>query len=59
MKTLSQLVSKTVFLVSAALTLSAFQAMAQQEGVYTIPHYKFEDGKELDNVKIALSLIHI
>ena len=53
MKTLSQLVTKTVFLVSAALTLSAFQAMAQQEGVYTIPHYKFEDGKELDNVKIA------
>ena len=26
---------------------------AQQEGVYTIPHYKFETGQEMDNVKIA------
>ena len=28
-------------------------ANAQQEGVYTIPHYKFETGQEMDNVKIG------
>ena len=28
-------------------------AQAQQEGVYTIPSYKFEAGKTLDNVKIG------
>jgi len=53
MKLFSALAAKLIFLVSLTLTLSTFQAMAQQEGVYTIPQYKFEDGKTLDNVKIA------
>ena len=42
-------------LIYGCITASLFslKAYAQQEGIYTIPHYKFEDGKELDNVKIA------
>ncbi len=39
--------------LSLSLCLISFMAIAQQEGSYTIPRYKFEDGKELDNVKIA------
>ena len=31
----------------------AATAWAQQEGVYTIPSYKFEAGPQLDNVKIG------
>ena len=31
----------------------ATPARAQQEGVYTIPSYKFEAGPQLDNVKIG------
>jgi homoserine O-acetyltransferase/O-succinyltransferase len=31
----------------------ATMARAQQEGVYTIPSYKFEAGPQLDNVKIG------
>jgi homoserine O-acetyltransferase/O-succinyltransferase len=39
----------------AIVTLLALTSVsdAQQEGVYTIPHYKFETGQEMDNVKIA------
>ena len=35
-----------------AVTTSSW-AQAPQEGSYTIPHYKFETGQEMDNVKIA------
>ena len=40
---------------AAVLALLAVTSMAnaQQEGVYTIPHYKFETGQEMDNVKIG------
>ncbi len=31
----------------------ATTAWAQQEGVYTIPSYKFEAGPQLENVKIG------
>jgi homoserine O-acetyltransferase/O-succinyltransferase len=42
-------------LAAAVLALLAVTSMAnaQQEGVYTIPHYKFETGQEMDNVKIG------
>ena len=53
MKIYSKFVSKLAFFVLLTLMFSTFQAQAQQEGIYTIPHYKFEDGKTLDNVKIA------
>ena len=36
-----------------ALLAIASMASAQQEGIYTIPHYKFEAGQEMDNVKIG------
>jgi homoserine O-acetyltransferase len=45
--------SGIVSAIGLASLLLTFPASAQQEGSYTIPHYKFEDGKELDNVKIA------
>jgi homoserine acetyltransferase len=40
---------------AAVLALLAVTSMAnaQHEGVYTIPHYKFETGQEMDNVKIG------
>ena len=38
---------------AAVLSLFVSIANAQQEGVYTIPHYKFESGREMDNVKIG------
>jgi homoserine O-acetyltransferase/O-succinyltransferase len=38
---------------AAVLSLFVSIANAQQEGVYTIPHYKFESGQEMDNVKIG------
>jgi hypothetical protein len=40
---------------SAILALLAVTSIAnaQQECVYTIPHYKFETSQEMDNVKIA------
>jgi hypothetical protein len=40
---------------AAVLALLAVTSMAnaQQEGVYTIPHYKFETGQEMDHVKIG------
>jgi len=53
MKTVSKLFSTLASCAAATVMLAASPAIAQQEGVYTIPHYKFEDGKELDNVKIA------
>lgn len=28
-------------------------AFAQQEGVYTIPHFRFENGAEMDNMKVG------
>jgi hypothetical protein len=39
--------------VVLALLAVTSMANAQQEGVYTIPHYKFETGQEMDNVKIG------
>ena len=47
--------SVTLRAFAAVLALLAITSMAnaQQEGVYTIPHYKFETGQEMDNVKIG------
>ncbi len=43
-----------VLLAGLALTVGlATSAWAQQEGVYTIPSYKFEAGPQLENVKIG------
>ena len=49
-----QLVTLRAF-AAAVLALLAVTSIAnaQQEGVYTIPHYKFETGQEMDNVKIG------
>jgi homoserine O-acetyltransferase len=48
------LVSSRAF-AAAILVLLAVSSIAnaQQEGVYSIPHYKFETGQEMDNVKIG------
>ena len=53
MKTNTKPLAALAIAVGLALVLSGHQAQAQQEGVYTIPHYKFENGQEMDNVKIA------
>jgi len=42
------LLARVAIVVGMATT-----AQAQQEGVYTIPSYKFEAGPQLDNVKIG------
>ena len=46
---------RSVALAATALALCAIAwvANAQQEGVYTIPHYRFEAGQEMDNVRIG------
>ena len=43
----------TVLACVAMVVGVAVTASAQQEGVYTIPRYKFEAGPELENVKIG------
>lgn len=44
----------TAGLLAAMVAFSSLgQAQTPQEGVYSIPHYKFEAGFEMDNVKIG------
>src|ERR1700680_3546486 len=51
---LMRLVTSRAF-AAAILALLAVTSIAnaQQVGVYAIPHYKFETGQEIDNVKIG------
>ncbi len=49
-----QMITLRAFAIAVlALFALTSASRAQQEGVYTIPHYKFETGQEMDNVKIA------
>ena len=48
-----RLAKLTAILVLALAAVWPDLAAAQQEGVYTIPNYRFEAGQQLDNVKIG------
>ena len=41
------------FIIAMILTLWLTPVPAQQEGTYTIPHFSFEGGGELDNMKVS------